>query len=328
VLGFGVQRVMVGAMTAGSLVVFISYTRYFYGSLRTILKHTIKITKASAQVERVVELLEVREEVIDRHGASPAPRFQGLIEFDNVSFEYEPGQPVLKGIDLEIPADHVTAIVGPTGSGKTTLVSLIPRLYDPTAGHVLIDGHDIRDWTLPSLRSEISVVLQESVLLQASIAENIAYGKPAARLEEIKTAARAANAHDFIMELPEGYDTVVGERGETLSGGQRQRVAIARAIVRDAPIVILDEPLTGLDATAAAGVLEALEHLMKRKTVIIITHHLSIVQRAEQIVVLADGKIVQRGRHRELVEAEGMYRQLFEDSRYGRHEKRSVPERG
>jgi len=328
VLGFGVQRVMVGAMTAGSLVVFISYTRSFYGSLRTTLKHIIKITKASAQVERVVELLVVKEGVTDRPGASPAPRFQGLIEFANVSFEYEPAQPVLKGIDLEIPAEQVTAIVGPTGGGKTTLVSLIPRLYDPTAGHVLIDGHDIRDWTLPSLRSEISVVLQESVLLQASIAENIAYGRPAARLEEIKTAARAANAHDFIMELPEGYDTVVGERGETLSGGQRQRIAIARAIVRNAPIVILDEPLTGLDATAAAVVMEALEHLMKRKTIIIITHHLSIVQRAAQIVVLADGQIVQRGRHRELMEADGMYRQLFDDSRYSRHEKGSVPERG
>jgi len=229
-----------------------------------------------------------------------------------VSFEYEPGRPVLKGIDLTIPAGKVTAIVGPTGSGKSTLVSLIPRLYDPTAGNVLIDGQDIQSWTLRSLRSEISVVLQESVLLQASIAENIAYGRPAARRDQIEAAAQAANAHGFIMELPDGYDTEVGERGETLSGGQRQRIAIARAIVRNAPIVILDEPLTGLDANAAAVVAEALDRLMERKTVIIITHQLSVVQRADQIVVLADGRIIQQGRHRDLLESDGMYRQLFQ----------------
>jgi len=312
VLGFGVQRVMAGAITIGSLVVFISYIRDFYKSLRTIIRQTTRLTRAGAQVERVVELLEVEEGVTDRPDARPAPRFQGLIELRNVSFQYEPAQPVVKGINLRIPAGKVTAIIGPTGSGKSTLISLIPRLYDPAEGSVLIDGQDIRSWTLQSLRSEISVVLQESVLLQASIAENIAYGQPAASFKQIETAARAANAHDFIMELPDGYDTVVGERGETLSGGQRQRIAIARAIVRNAPIVILDEPLTGLDANAAAVVTEALDHLMKRNTVIIITHQLSMVQRADQIVVLADGQIVQQGRHQELLESEGMYRQLFQ----------------
>ncbi|OLE13915.1 MAG: hypothetical protein AUI36_39530, partial [Cyanobacteria bacterium 13_1_40CM_2_61_4] len=254
VLGFGVQRVMVRAITPGSLIVFVSYVRNFYRSLKTTTRHITRITKAGAQVERMVELLEVKEGVTDHPGARQAPRFHGHIEFRNVSFEYESRRPVLKGIDLTIPAGKVTAVVGPTGSGKSTLVSLIPRLYDPTEGNVLIDGDEIRDCILRSLRSQISVVLQESVLLQASIAENIAYGRPAASFEEIEAAARAANAHNFIMELPERYDTVVGERGETLSGGQRQRIAIARAIVRDAPIVILDEPLTGLDVAAAAAV--------------------------------------------------------------------------
>jgi ATP-binding cassette subfamily B protein len=311
VLGFGVQRVMVGAMTPGSLVVFVSYIRNFYKSLKSTIKHTIKITKAGAHVERVVELLEIKEGVTDLPGARPAPRFEGLVEFRGVRFEYEPGHPVLKDLDLIFRGGEVTAIVGPTGGGKSTLVSLIPRLYDPSEGCVLIDGQDIRAWTLRSLRSQISVVLQESVLLQASVAENIGYGRPSATFDEIKAAATAANAHEFIMELPEGYNTLVGERGETLSGGQRQRIAIARAIVRDAPIVILDEPMSGLDASAAAIVMEALKHLMKDKTVIIITHHLSIVQHAHQVVVVADGRILQRGSHKGLAQSEGMYRQLL-----------------
>lgn len=312
VLGFGVQRVMEGAISAGSLVVFVSYVRSFYFSLKGTIKQITKMTRAGAQMERVVEFLELEESVVDQPGALPAPRFQGLIEFRHVSFEYEPGHPVLQGTDLIIPAGQVTAIVGPTGGGKSTLVSLIPRLYDPTAGSVLVDGQDIRGWTLRSLRSGISVVLQESVLLQASIAENIGYGRPAASFEDIRAAARAANAHDFIMELPEGYDTVVGERGDTLSGGQRQRIAIARAIVRNAPLVILDEPLTGLDANAAAAVMDALERLMTNKTVIIISHHLSIVQRAGRIVVLAGGRILQEGTHQELVRSDGLYRELFQ----------------
>jgi len=311
-LGYGTQRVIEGAITPGTLIVFLHYTRNFYKPLRTVVKHTTKITKAVAQVERVVELLDVEEGVTDLPGARPAPRLRGRIEFRNVSFAYEPGQPVLKGIQLTIPAGQVTAIVGPTGTGKTTLTSLIPRLYDPIEGAVLIDGHDIREYTLQSLRSQISVVLQESVLLQASIAENITYGRSAARFKDIVAAAQAANAHDFIMALPQGYDTEVGERGETLSGGQRQRIAIARAMVRNAPILILDEPLAGLDAASAAAVMEALERLMRGKTVIIITHDLSIAQRADQVVVLADGQLVQQGSHQELVDEEGLYGQFFQ----------------
>jgi ATP-binding cassette subfamily B protein len=312
VLGFGVERVMAHAITPGTLIVFVSYVRSLYKSLRVATKHTTRLTKAGAQVERVAELLDVEEGVTDRPGARPAPPIQGTIEFRAVRFEYEPGKTILADIDLVIPARQVTAIVGPTGTGKSTLVALVPRLYDATCGEVLIDGHDIRDWTLRSLRSQISVVLQESVLLQASIAENIAYGRPAAAFEEIEAAARAANAHDFIVALPDGYDTIIGERGETLSGGQRQRIAIARAIVRKAPIVILDEPLTGLDAVAAASVAEALDRLKKDKTVIVITHQLSSVQRADQVVVLSDGRIAQQGRHQDLVNADGLYRRLVQ----------------
>ena len=312
VLGVGAQRVMAHAITPGTLIVFVSYVRSLYKSLKVTAKHTTRLTKAGAQVERVAELLDVDQGVADRSDARPAPPIQGTIEFRGVRFEYEPGKTILSDIDLVIPARRVTAIVGPTGAGKSTLVSLVPRLYDATCGEVTIDGHDIREWTLRSLRSQISMVLQESVLLQASIAENIAYGRPAAAFEEIEAAARAANAHDFIVALPDGYDTVIGERGETLSGGQRQRIAIARAIVRNAPIVILDEPLTGLDAVAAASVAEALERLMKDKTVIVITHQLSNVQRADLVVVLANGRIAQQGRHQDLLRADGVYRRLMQ----------------
>jgi ATP-binding cassette, subfamily B, bacterial len=294
------------------LIVFVSYIRNLYKTLRTAAKHVAKITKASAGMERVVELLNVQAQLVDRPDAREAPRFEGEIEFRNVDFEYQPGQPALREINLTIPARQITAIVGPTGSGKTTLVSLIPRLYDPTLGAVLIDGENIQGWTLQSVRSQVGVVLQESVLLQASIAENIAYGRPDASFAEIESAARQANAHEFIMEFPDGYGTEVGERGETLSGGQRQRIAIARAIVRDAPIVILDEPLTGLDAAAAVAVMDALKQLMKDKTVVIITHHLNLAQHADRVVVLADGRIVQQGAQRELLELDGLYRQLFQ----------------
>jgi ABC-type multidrug transport system fused ATPase/permease subunit len=310
-LGLGTERVMAQAITPGSLIVFVSYVRNLYKALRTAAKQVAKVTRASAGMERVVELLDLQAMVVDRPDAREAPPFQGQIEFRNVSFEYQAGQPALHDINLTIPARRVTAIVGPTGSGKTTLVSLIPRLFDPTQGAVLIDGENIQEWTLRSMRSQISMVLQESVLLQATIAENIAYARPDAGIDEIVAAARDANAHDFIKEMPDGYNTVLGERGETLSGGQRQRIAIARAIIRDAPIVILDEPLTGLDATAAAAVMDALKQLMKDKTVVIITHHLNLMQHAHQVIVLADGQVVQQGTQQKLLELDGLYRQLF-----------------
>ncbi len=312
VLGYGTQRVMTGELTPGTLLVFVSYARDFYKPLRAVTKHVNKFNMAAPRVERIVELLDVKEAVSDLPGASPAPQFRGQIEFCDVTFDYQFSEPVLRGIDLTIPEKQVTAIVGPTGAGKTTLISLIPRLYDPTKGTILVDGRDIRKYTLHSLRSQISVVFQESVLLRASIGENIAYGCPFATREDVVTAASAANAHDFIMALPEGYDTEVGERGETLSGGQRQLIAVARTIIRDASIVILDEPLAGLDAASAAAMLEALRRLGSGRTVIAITHNLSLLQLADHVVVLNDGRVVQQGHHHELAGTAGIYRRFLE----------------
>ena len=314
-LAFGVYRVHQGAITAGTLVVFVSYIRGFYKPLRSGIKNANKISRAAGRVERILELLDVKEEVNDLDWAYQAPRLVGRVEFREVSFAYEPGQPVLEGVDLLVPERQFTALVGPTGAGKTTLVSLVPRLYDPSVGTVSIDTVDVRAFTLRSLRSQISMVLQESVLLSASVAENIKYGRPSASHAEVVAAATAANAHDFITALPDGYETELGERGETLSGGQRQRIAIARAIVRDTPIVILDEPLAGLDATSAAAVLGALEWLVEQKTLIVISHDLSLVQRADQIAVVDEGRVVEVGSHLELLNAGGLYRRLY-DSRF------------
>lgn len=312
VLGFGVHRVMTGSMTAGDLIVFYAYVRGFYSPLRTTMKHTARATRALARAERVVEVLDMKEGVSDLPGARRAPRFQGNVAFRGLTFEYDRGAPVLRDIDLDVPAGRVTAIVGATGAGKTTLVSLIPRLYDPTAGGVLVDGEDIRAYTLRSLRDQVSMVLQESVLFRSSVAENIAYGRPSASFRDVVAAAKAANAHDFITALPDGYETVIGERGDTLSGGQRQRVAIARAIIRDAPILILDEPLVGLDAESGAAVLEALERLMEGRTVILIAHDLSLAQRADHVAILGEGRVAQKGAVAELAKVDGPYRRLLE----------------
>lgn len=311
VLGYGAHRAMSGAISPGDLVVFFTYIRNFYKPMRTSVKHASKITKVMAKAERVVDLLDIEEGITDRPGALRARPFYGQIDYRGVSFEYESGAPVLVDITVTIPSRRVTAIVGPTGAGKTTLVSLIPRLYDPTRGSVLIDGHDVREYTLQSIRSQISMVLQESVLFRTTIAENIGYGREDATPDEIVAAAKAANAHDFIMELPEGYATEIGERGDTLSGGQRQRIAIARAMVRNAPILILDEPLAGLDAASAASVMEALERLMRDRTVIIITHQLTTAQRADYVLVFEGGRITQQGTQKEVSEGVGTYRDLL-----------------
>jgi len=301
VLGFAVQRVISGGMSPGSMLVFLNYSGQFYRPIRTSMKEFTNLSATMARAERVVDLLDTKEGVTDLPGAEPADRFRGEIEFRSVTFGYE-SSPVLQNVSLRIPAGKTTAVVGPTGVGKTTLISLIPRLYDPSDGAVLIDGRDIREFTLKSLRSQVSVVLQESVLFRASIFENIAYGRANATLDEIIHAAKAANAHEFIMELPNGYETEVGERGETLSGGQRQRIAIARAMIRNAPILILDEPLVGLDAASADVVLEALDRLTKGKTAIVISHLLSSVQTANHVIVLESGRVAKEGSLQETIE--------------------------
>src|SRR6058998_2407566 len=246
VLWFGARSALRGAITPGELVVFLTYLRTAFRPMRDFAKYTGRLAKASAAGERVLDLLDRVPDVRDMPGAVPAPPLRGAVRFEAVSFAYEPGRPALDEIACDVQPGELVALMGPSGSGKTTFISLILRLYDPTAGRVLIDGRDIREYTLASLRAQMSVVLQDSLLFAATIRDNIAYGAPGTPHEAIEAAARLANAHAFVEALPKGYDTMVGERGVTLSHGQRQRIAIARAATRRAPVLILDEPTTGL----------------------------------------------------------------------------------
>jgi len=260
-------------------------------------------------------------EIVDSPTARELPNTRGHVQIENVTFGYEPEQPVLRDISLEIKPASTIAIVGPTGAGKTTLVNLIPRFFDPWRGRVLIDGHDVRDIKLRSLRDQIALVLQESVLFPTTIAENISYGRPDATRTEIEAAARAANANEFISKLPNGYDTQVGERGATLSGGERQRLSIARAILKDAPILILDEPTSALDAQTEHLLLDAMERLRKGRTTLFIAHRLSTVRRADLVVVLKSGHIEEIGTHDELM-ARGQLYARFHNVQFERHQTR------
>jgi subfamily B ATP-binding cassette protein MsbA len=310
VLWFGAHLVMAGAFTAGSLVVFILYLGKMYKPMQEISKMTDTYSKAAVGYERIQEILDTHAEVRDLPRAKPAPKFRGEIEFDDVSFAYNPSAPTLKNVSFRMKAGEVSALVGPTGAGKTSIISLLARFYDPESGVIRIDGTDIRQFRQKSLRQQMSFVLQETVLFHAPVWQNIAYGRPGCTRAEIMKAAELANAAEFIEKLPDGYDTMLGERGMTLSGGQRQRIAIARAVIRNTPILLLDEPTSGLDSASEKLVFEALDRLMEGRTVVVIAHRLSTVQRAHTIFVVDHGEIVESGNHEQLMNLNGIYADL------------------
>jgi ATP-binding cassette subfamily B protein len=296
VLLVGGRGVLSGRLTPGELVVFLSYLKTAFRPMRDVAKHTGRIARAAASGERIADLLDTRPEIVDRSYAKPLRAVRGDVELSGVTFGYDPGHPVLRGVDLHIRPGERVALVGESGAGKSTIVNLVLRLVEPSAGTVRIDGHDVRDVTIASLRASTAVVLQDSVLFAMSIAENIRCGRPDATDSEVVAAAQAANADGFIRRLADGYDSVVGERGATLSGGERQRVAIARAILRRAPIVVLDEPTTGLDAQSAGEVLDALEHLTEGRTTIVIAHDPMLTRRCPRIVEVGAGLVTERPR--------------------------------
>jgi len=311
VLWYGARLVLRGVMSPGDLLVFLTYLKRAFNPLQDFAKYTGRLAQATAAGERVLDLLERTPEVRDLPGAVPAPPFRGEVQFDGVDFAYEPGQRVLDGVDFTLPPGRHAALVGPSGIGKSTLVGLVLRLYEPVRGRVLIDGCDIREYTLATLRSQISVVLQDSILFAASVRDNIAYGAPGTTRDEVKAAARLANADEFIRALPQGYDTILGERGVNLSHGQRQRIAIARAAVRKAPILILDEPTTGLDGENERAVIEALGRLAEGRTTFTITHDLGQAARADLILYLEGGRVLERGAHADLMRDGGRYATLY-----------------
>jgi ABC-type multidrug transport system fused ATPase/permease subunit len=299
-------------LSTGDVVVFFAYVTNLYAPIRALARLSYNFTRASVGAERIAEVLRLRREMSDHPASRAAPPLRGELEFRHVSFAYSPDQPVLTNINLRIAPGETVALVGSTGSGKSTLASLLPRFYDPTLGAVCIDGQDIRRYTVQSLREQIGLVLQDALLFNGTIRDNIAFGCPEATDEAVVAAAITANADEFIRQLPDGYQTLVAERGVTLSGGQKQRIAIARAVLRNAPIMILDEPTSGLDAVSERLVIDALARAAAGRTTLMIAHRLATVRIADRIVVLERGRIVEEGTLDELLLRNGRYAALYE----------------
>jgi ATP-binding cassette, subfamily B, bacterial len=315
ILLVGAREVIAGGLTVGGLAVFVAYLRQVQLQLTDTTEVYTTLQAARESIDRVVEVLDAPVELVDGPGAVRLEGVSGHVVLEEVWFGYEPGRPVLCGVSLEARPGEVVAVVGATGAGKSTLASLVPRFFDPDRGRVLLDGRDLRELRLEQVRASVGLVLQESFLFPFSIAENIAFGRPGMGQEQIEAAARAANAHEFISRLPQGYATVVGERGATLSGGERQRIAIARALLKDAPVLILDEPTSALDAATEASVLTALERLMAGRTTIIIAHRLSTISRAQRVIVLDHGRPVETGTPNQLLLRRSHYARLHERHR-------------
>jgi ATP-binding cassette subfamily B protein len=312
VIGFGTYLLTQGELTLGGLLVFIAFLNQLYDPVRELSGLVNTVYAASASAERIIEFMDERPSVEDYPQAQDLGRAAGRVEFEAVSFTY-PGfeAPALREVSFSVGPGETLALVGPSGAGKSTITKLLLRFYDPDAGAVRLDGTDLRDIRLRSLRDNVAVLLQETLVFDGTVRENIAYGRPGATEEEVVRAARAADAHGFIRQLPDGYDTVVGQKGRRLSGGQRQRIAIARAMVRDAPVLILDEPTTGLDAESGQKVLEPLRRLMRGRTTIIISHNLSTVRDADHILALENGRVVESGTHAQLLRRNGLYARLY-----------------
>lgn len=310
VLWIGADRVMSGRMSLGLLLVFLAYLKALYDPMKALAKLTTVVSRGQASAERLHEILNTAPAISDGPDAKTAPRLSGAIELRAVNFSYEPGRPTLHGVSLRVEPGQMIALTGPTGAGKSSIVGLIPRLYDVDSGQVLLDSIDVRDMQLASVRKQISLVLQDSILFRGSIYDNIAYGADHVTPDQVYAAAEAAYVDEFVRSLPAGYDTSVAERGVSLSGGQRQRIAIARALVRDSPIVILDEPTSGLDALSEQYVMRGLDRLMAGRTVVVIAHRLSTLRRADAIHVIDQGQVVETGRYDELVRANGLFSRL------------------